>query len=571
MISAPSAAPTASPQRFLRGRTAWTLLYSALVLIGAFLIVGRHTVAWNRAFVLGPVLRVAIGDQIQTAYYLWLWAHSLSTLSHPPWIDPFQFAATGHTTVFVTGWPLAIVSVPLEALAGPIAAFNGVVYASFLAAAWATYLFVRELRGSRAAGAVAGFAFAFAPFRLMQAGHVNSMISFLLPLTLFFAERALRSRGARSRRAAWGCAASFLSIVASGELHVLTFTSVVLAGYVLVRSVRVDRAHLRSLWAPAAALVVASAVLGGAIYVYVFAPSSRAGQSGISQAPMYAPHLADFFSRRLVRGSNPERYAYPGIVIVALALLGVVAVMRRKADRLLGAYLALLVAGSMLLAVLPGVGGSVLQKAYKSIPALGFSRVPGRILLVSVLVLAVFAGFAVDGLRDGRWTRALAAPVLVAAMVLLVLDPPHGYYFRYSPAGDDPLYRVPKGASVLDLPAFGPHNPGASRIELYLLKNHGPRAGGYNELATPEIDASQVPVLTLNDPKPDPCTWKRVTESVRVSYVAVHMDLYGKDPIQYPADGAAVVGALDRMAGFKRLSFADNVVVYKLDRQRLSC
>jgi hypothetical protein len=51
----------------------------------------------------------------------------------------------------------------------------------------------------------------------------------------------------------------------------------------------------------------------------------------------------------------------------------------------------------------------------------------------------------------------------------------------------------------------------------------------------------------------------------------VHIDLYGKDPIQYPADGAAVVGALDRMAGFKRLSFADNVVVYKLDRQRLSC
>jgi hypothetical protein len=289
-----------------------------MVLTATVVVIGPSALAWSRGFMAWPApytSTIPVGDHLQTAYYLWLWHHALTSRAHLPWLDPFQFAATGHLTYQPFGWPLVLFSLPIDLLSGPVAAYNGLVLAAFVGSAGATYALVRALGGSRAAAAVSGIAFAFAPFRLVQAAtHINALLAPLLPFSLLLVERALKRESRDARRAAWATAVVHVSLVASGELHLAVYATILLAGYLALRLPGVPRIRLRLLLPPTGALVIGTVLVAWLEYTYVLRPSIAAGGRTLEEALFFAPRVADLFIRQ-VAWPTFEHYAYPGAVI----------------------------------------------------------------------------------------------------------------------------------------------------------------------------------------------------------------------------------------------------------------
>ncbi len=551
-------------------RAAWPLLFVGLVLVAVVVVVGPSALAWDDAFIAWPVTfpaTIAPGDHLQMSYYLWLWEHALTTLDHLPWFDPFQFAAGGHAGGQPFGWPLVLVSLPVGLVFGPVAAYNAVVVVAFVGCAGATYALARRLGCSQAAAAVAGFAFAFAPFRLVQAtAHVNALLAPLLPLLLYFAEGALRGDDRSYRRAAWATAAVQVSIMASGELHLAVFSAGLITVYVAARAPGAPAGRLRRLAAPGAGLVVGSAVVAGLMYAFILDPSVAAGGRTLEETATFAPRLGDVVTRD-VAWLRFERYAYPGLVIAGLAAVGGVAAWRTSGRRLLGAALVALALVPLALALAPGLEGHPLvQDAYRAVPLLSFSRVPGRILIVTALALAILAALAVDLVGRPRLRWALAA----VAVVGLVADAPDGLFDR-NPAGLTAASAVPPGATVLDLPPFDPGDYAGSVYTFGLTRSPGPRTGGYSPFVTPDARAAQARTVPLGALPVDPCRWQAVVADLGIDHVAVHLDLYGEAPEQWAADGEALAAALATTPGFTEVARGGQVVLLAVDADALDC
>lgn len=545
------------------GKIVRAVLYPLLTLLGVVGLYGPSNLVWGKAYMYS-FLRLTMGDHVQITYYLWLWWHALVTASHLPWLDPFQFAATGHLTYHPSGWPLVLLSLPVQAISGPIAAFNAVFYASFIAAAGTMYLWIRELGLSRPAAAVAGFAFAFAPFRIAQLPHANALLAFLLPLCLFTAERALRGPERSARIAAWSCAVCFVSLTASGDMHLVVYFAPFFAVYCGLRMRGIPRDRLARLALPAAGLVIGSIALVFAIYWLTFRPSARS-MEGIGNNPAnYAPRIYELI-RRFV---PTEHMSYPGVLTALAAIGGAIVGVRDRVQskRHLVVLLAAVVPIAYILAWLPGLGPFGLR-VYKALPVLSLIQVPGRILILATLALAALAAvlFAKIDLK----LQAPAA-VLVMGLILVEADAPTRNQSATSADGDL-MPAVPPGAGVLDLPPFPGGHATGSRYQLQIVYNPGPRVGGYSVVVTPAADRAQRQTFALAKAPIDPCRWMDISRSIKFDYVAVHTRLYGRSPIQWRADPDALLREMDSTPGFSRVSRERDVVTYRFEPKRLLC
>jgi hypothetical protein len=559
----------------VRQRLVWAAVFTAAFALALIAVVGRHDFAWSHGYMLGgsgPVNvnghPLALGDHLQVTYYLWLWWDGLIH-GRLPVHDPYQFALTGHHTLIVLGWPLVVLFVPITAIAGPVAAFNATVVVGFFASAVCAYLLARALGISRAGGLVAALAYAFAPWRLIQSGHIGTYLGFLPPLILYLAEHALRSEKDNVRWA-WGCAAAYVSLAASGDLHTTLYTTPILVTFVIVRAIGLPRERLRSLLPAGVALVALSGLAVGAQYHFLLSRVSHNQNAvNINLAPRYAPRLSGLFQPR--RGS--EQYDYPGAVIAILATLGAISAFFVKRTRALSLWFVAVIGVAYAIAMAPAFPAAF--KLIKALPLTGFIRVPGRDLVVAVLALAILAGFGISTLER----KVPAWVVLPIVLVLLVGDVRlAGAGFAYTSAGDDVLASVPKDAGVMDLPPFPPWHHGGSRYMLDITRHPGPRANGYNVLVPDDVWASQRQTWTLATLPVDPCAWKRLSTQMHFTYTAVHTDLFGPPPYwpiaemtSHPVTAPALVKALDATPGFHRVSVVDETAVYHIVPAELRC
>lgn len=550
----------------------FAILYGVLTILGFLQVVGIRSLSWRGSLIAWrPPFRssIAVGDPLQTTYFLWLWRHALSTLSHAPWHDPFQFALTGHTSNQPFGWPLVLISIPVDFLAGPEAAYNVLVVIGYLASAFCCYLLGRALGFSRPASAVAGFALAFAPFRVAQgAVHINALLTPLLPLTLFLVEKALRGR--RWRGAAWAAVASWVSLEASGEMHLEIFIPLLLVIFIAVRYRGVDNERLLWLRMPALLGVCGSLIVAGLQYLYILSPSIAGGGRSLMESALYAPRIADIFPKSFT-WERSENYAYPGRVIVALAVAGLIVALSTRKWRRLGIGLLLLTLVAYGVAIWPSADTpEALRAFYQKLPFLQFIRVSGRVLVLSALSLSILAGIGIDSLRS-HGLRAALALLLMAA---IVADTPHGLYQSAS-VGPEPLGMLPANAGVVDLPAIPPGDLTASVYSLLITRHPGPRAGGYSPFISREGDAAQSQIARLSEFPLNSCAWKRVAQA-GAEYVVLHRDLFGgfgrkTNLAQSRADAARMEGELDTHPGFTRLVERNQVVLYRLESNTLTC
>jgi hypothetical protein len=412
------------------------------------------------------------GDHQQTVYRLWLVGHQLER-GEPPWVDPYSFQPVVEPQTVLGGWPFGPLFWPLEALFGPVLAWNLLLLGTVVVAGLLTYAWLAALQVRPAGAIIGGLAFAIAPYRLEQSGgHLLGWVALLLPLTLLALEG---SRAAETRRGrdAWGAVAALalVSIPLSGQLHLALGVVPLVLAYAAVRY-RPGTAA----WSLAGAL--AAVGIGALVRFTLIAGSPEAGGRSLAEVEEFQAEWSDLVSRRQLGGS--EDFVFLGWLTPLLALAGLVLLLRR--ERGLALLFGVAALGPVVLAL--GTNTPIYSPIWHALPPLRFPRVPERLLPIADLALAALAAIAVAWLvaRAGRRAPAAAGVLLVAvALDLAVLplgrssaDPGNA---AYAALADAPP------ASRLELPILEPGIHYGSVYDYYELQAQRGRPNGYSTLA----------------------------------------------------------------------------------------
>ena len=322
---------------------------------------------------------------------------------------------------------IAIFTAPIQWLTGnPILVYNIAFLAAFTTSAAGMYVLVRSLTGRRDAAVLAAVAYLFAPFRLGHIAHLQWLTLGWLPLSLWGLRRYLATGAWRHLLIA---AAGYLiqSLTASYFLYfaLLPLAIVAAAGWRSV--VRMPASRLL-------AQLIATAVLLGAVLVpvalaYVDARREAGLRRTLEDINTLSADVSDYMKppsigpwRRQGLGQG-EHALFPGVVVVALAIVALVA---RHGDKSVRTY-AVVAACAFLLSLgpqpsawghrLPFPGPYAWLLAI--VPGLDGLRATARLGVVVLLALSVLAAFGTTVVVDriGPRARPIAAAVLIALIV----------------------------------------------------------------------------------------------------------------------------------------------------------
>src|SRR3954471_2089968 len=154
---------------------------------------------------LRPIWRVG-GDHLTSLedplFNLWVlkWGVHQSWLGLPDVWNANSFYPNPGTLTFSDHLlgpapPLALLGLVIPTA---IAGYNVLLFTAFVATGLATAWVVRRGGRSWAAAVLAGWMFAFSPFRISQIGHLQLLIAQWIPLTLWFWDRLLAERTAKN-------------------------------------------------------------------------------------------------------------------------------------------------------------------------------------------------------------------------------------------------------------------------------------------------------------------------------------------------------------------------------------
>jgi hypothetical protein len=461
------------------------------------------------------------GDHLQAAYNLWLPGDQLVN-GRLPWRDAYQFQPESPERLNPAGWPLSVAFWPLEALVGPVLAWNLLGLLLYVLAGGVTALWLRALGLPAGAAVVGGLLFAIAPYRVAQnTEHLVGPLSILLPAALLAWER---------RRHVWAVAA-LASIPLSGQLHLALGAIPFFVAYAVVRS---DRSRRSLAWAGGATLAAVAA--GLLVRQGTIEGSVSEGGRSLASVDRWSAEWLDLIWRE--QRGELDRFTYLGWLTPVAAVAGTVLLVR-SGRRGLAAVLAVGAVVPILLAL--GTNTPLYEPLWDALPPLRYPRVPGRLLPVACLALAALAAVAVARIatatKGGAWHRAV--PALAAALFLADLA-----VFPYEPSADDPgnlAYSALPPGRILELPVFRPEIHYGSVYQYYALQNAHERPGGYSTVADRTADRLMQRLRPLN--RGDWSGGKRqLLRDLDVTAVLVHAGLFVDNPEVGPTRAAAERG-----------------------------
>jgi hypothetical protein len=421
------------------------------------------------------------GDPLVQAWQVAWGGHALL---HQP-LDYFQ------SNMF---WPLKNSLAFSEALAGyaPAGTIGGGVasavfrynvlflfaYALCFLGAW---LLARELGAGRAGAAVAGAAYAYAPWRLEQDGHLHVLSSGGIPLALFLLLRGYRNQRRGLVLSGWLVAAWQLSLgfTLGLQLGYLLLTFAAIAVIVAIRQGRRLGAPMLRVTAVGVALFALTGLLLGRPYLQVLDEHPEAKRDSAQVAKLSGP-VSSFVAapeENLIWGGAtkgvrdaldwpPEQTLFPGVAILGLAIAGLFrSVYRRRVRIGLG------VAAAVCAVLSLGFEQShshlyPYRLLYDLAPGWNGIRVPGRITTLTSLALALLAAGAAQQLVSRVRAQRLSVAIAIGLVALVCIEG-SGFDLRPGPAIAGPSHptvplppaRIPAApAPRLQLPVTIPGN-----------------------------------------------------------------------------------------------------------------
>ena len=405
--------------------------------------------------------------------------------------------------------PLALLAAPVLLVGGgALLAHNVVLLTSFPLAGLGMYLLARELSGSAAGAAVAGFGYAFCPYRFEHLVHVQSLATQWLPLALLFLHRAA-ARGGRGNFMLLGLFAA-LQALSSGYYAVMTALALAVGlAFTLPSAPTRNRAG-----------VIVALAAAASVSVLVFLPYRAAVAKELAllgrevlRSPEEAEYWSATWSTYVSRGGS----LYPGLPVAVLAVLAVMARPRSRVVWLGVAVAAVGVAFSLGPTTPFGFPGPF--EWIRRLPGVSMLRTPARL---GVLALCGFNLLAAVGIATARRRVQVAAAALALAILAFDLYPVR----LSSIVGKAPpvpptaawLKAAPRGA-VLELPWDQDHL-GEAALHLYWSTVHWQRMangwGGFYPSGSVQVGETgrrfpSGPVV-------------RLLRGEGIRYVVVHMD-----------------------------------------------
>jgi hypothetical protein len=310
----------------------------------------------------------------------------------------------------------------------PLLLYNLLFLSTFALSGFCTYLLVRGLTGSVAAGLVSGIAFGFLPYRISHQSHLHVLSTQWLPIAFLalhrLVERPTAGRFAFMTIAGLAVALSSWHVALIGGIGLTISAACLLVGGNRLDAQRVALIAVSGLVSLVVlvpiALIYRSVVTGWRPRVLALGwstaaaePHAIAVQGFLSQANLNAPY---HFLFPLVDG---EARAFPGIAIAALALGA--AFVLRKQRRIPPAPEILRIA----LLVTAMLGAVAIVGTWMEIPAIvQMLRPISPFALLSIAALALMA-WRVYRCRDGKSTELhiVTYAALVLAGLILGLGP----------------------------------------------------------------------------------------------------------------------------------------------------
>jgi hypothetical protein len=530
----------------MSGRRELSAREVGLAAIGAFVL--AIVMTWPLVIHLGDVVPRDIGDPLAEA---WQPAWGGHALLHQPlhFFDANRF------------WPLKDSLAFGDALIGyaPAGIFGSGPHAAmvrydllfifaYALAFFGAYLLARELGLGPAGAAVAGAAFAFAPYRLEQDGHLQVISSGGIPLAITLAIRGIRLRAPWWLFWAWIVAAWQVSI---GWALGLPFAYGI-AGAVIVAVV----AWLIRGRPPVPRRMIVAGVAGGVVfllfsywiahaYLYIgdhFPASKRsphevAAFSGPLKVFLTAPE-ENFVWGGATAGIRDtlttwqEKTLFPGAVILVLAIIGLWSSSLSKRWRI---GLAIAAAAFAVLSLGFREEGGLLwpyRVLYDALPGWNGIRTPGRMTTFTSLALALLAAAGADAAirAAGRrhwpaWSATAIAGVLCVAVFT------EGRSLPFDPFDNQAMPDVPPSLpSTADIPQPQLHLPAltAKQNRAFQLES----TEGFPDIVNGRASTNPAVVLDLVNHManfPDAATVRELQE-YGVRTVIIHLGLTENTP-----------------------------------------
>jgi hypothetical protein len=426
----------------------------------------------------------------------------------------------------------SVLAGPVIETFGPGAGYNALVILSFVLSGYFTYRLARLFGISRSGSCLAGFLFAFCPYRFTHLGALNQLQTQFIPLGLFFAVQFLRSG-----RLKYGIGASFTLALQSyfgwySTFHLLVALALLIGWEVL----REGGGWRRVPWRKGVPLALTTAALALPVTLPYLLQRLAMPEFNrpFSETIRCSADLLDYLrvnSENILAWAVPSLGHmfgfFPGVVAAGLAVVAFVSLYRdtgniplseprRNRAGLLGRVLNLRSFGDMGYLLVLGFSGFVLSLGpilqvaghrlwiplpyalcYYVIPGFSSMRTPGRFAVLVALAAAVLAGKGFDVLRrryPQLGSTLLAGTLLVAGV--LAWSPNIPFVSYPDRASMPPVYswlaEQPDSSPVLEVPVparDGMERPTDARRQMYVLYHGKPRLDGASGFSSNRYNA----------------------------------------------------------------------------------
>jgi hypothetical protein len=377
----------------------------------------------------------------------------------------------------------AVVVAPLQwCHVPPVVVYNVTLLSAFFFSAFAMWCLVRSLTDTWFAGIIVAIAFAFSTHQLEHFERLEIQLAFWMPLTLWALQRTAASGRTQDGLMVGGLVAAQAYSGIYNGIFLLTYLGVVAPCLVLIGSSR-KRATIVAM---VAGLILAFGLTLPYLIPYLH-NRILLGDRSVDEIRSYSATYADYltvhpnnvlYGARLSTTGHAERFLFPGVIVIVLALLGI----RPRARPISIVYLV----GLMFAAEASrGLNSPIYTWLHDHIFLYRGLRVPARFGVLAQLSVAVLAGFGIERLCAAITRSWLRVVVLAALLIGVVVE------YRANPPlqpvePQSKIYawlRRQPPAPVMELPVADPSRLYSSNDVTYMVNSSGhwyPLLNGYS-------------------------------------------------------------------------------------------